>query len=213
MDLREFFDALEKNIENLENSFAFGSFFDDSYNHQQNVRPRDLMLKNSNGYLHRSNRPMIDHSHPNHHDSIKPYDQKTSSSFKTIVKEFETDSTGFMKEKTIIKDSDGNEKIKIKEYDGNITLEKEILKKDDQIVTEKEMMSDIDDSKPRIKDRFVENLFEHIWPFRERKNPEDESRLPNQILIDDRFKNNIDSKFDTDNLNSSNSWKRYYWPF
>ena len=46
-------------------------------------------------------------------------------------------------EKTVIKDSDGNEKIITKQSDGSKTIEREIQKKDDKIVQNKEIVSDI----------------------------------------------------------------------
>lgn len=46
-------------------------------------------------------------------------------------------------EKTVIKDSDGNEKIITKQSDGSKTIEREIQKKDNKIVQNKEIVSDI----------------------------------------------------------------------
>nr|XP_027195387.1 uncharacterized protein LOC113789982 [Dermatophagoides pteronyssinus] len=153
MDLREFFDSIfnmEETIDDLEKSFIRGNFmFGDGP--RTNIRPRDLMLKNSassSSTIRRSPRNGV-HSFDNFFEALND-NQLGSSKSQTIIKEFKSDSQGMFEEKTVIKDSDGNEKIITKQSDGSKTIEREIQKKDDKIVQNKEIVSDIGDDMTKL---------------------------------------------------------------
>ncbi|KAH9415011.1 hypothetical protein DERP_014304 [Dermatophagoides pteronyssinus] len=169
MDLREFFDSIfnmEETIDELEKSFIRGNFmFGDGP--RTNIRPRDLI----NGV----------HSFDNFFEALND-NQLGSSKSQTIIKEFKSDSQGMFEEKTVIKDSDGNEKIITKQSDGSKTIEREIQKKDDKIVQNKEIVSDIGDDMRKLsifphdnndndKNGDVSNAtkgrsyWSYVWPF------------------------------------------------
>lgn len=95
MDLREFFDSIfnmEETIDDLEKSFIRGNFmFGDGP--RTNIRPRDLMLKNSassSSTIRRSPRNGV-HSFDNFFEALND-NQLGSSKSQTIIKEFKSDS-------------------------------------------------------------------------------------------------------------------------
>lgn len=60
-----------------------------------------------------------------------------------------------IQERIVIKDGDGNEKIITKHSENGITKQTEVEKKADQIISEKEMISDIDGKVvPKLKISF-----------------------------------------------------------
>lgn len=94
MDLREFFDSIfnmEETIDELEKSFIRGNFmFGDGP--RTNIRPRDLMLKNSSSSstIRRSPSNGV-HSFDNFFEALND-NQLGSSKSQTIIKEFKSDS-------------------------------------------------------------------------------------------------------------------------
>ncbi|KAH7643651.1 hypothetical protein HUG17_6013 [Dermatophagoides farinae] len=152
MDLREFFDNIfniDDTIEDLEKSFIRGNFIFDDGSLRSNIRPRDLMLKNSSTIRRSTTRNGGHHSIDNFFESFADDRQQNigggsiASKSQSVIKEFKSDSNGKFEEKIVIKDSSGNEKIITKQSDGSKTVQREIHKKDDKIVQDKEIVSDI----------------------------------------------------------------------
>ncbi|OTF83537.1 hypothetical protein BLA29_000150 [Euroglyphus maynei] len=145
MDLREFFDSIfniDETLEDLEKSFIRGNFmFDDRPG--STVRPRDLMLKNSAPLRRSTTRNSFDNFFESLTDDRQHDGNLFSSKSQSVIKEFKSGSNGIFEEKIVIKDSSGNEQIITKQSDGSKTIQREIHKKDDKIVQDKEIVSDI----------------------------------------------------------------------
>lgn len=106
MDLREFFDNIfniDDTIEDLEKSFIRGNFIFDDGSLRSNIRPRDLMLKNSSTIRRSTTRNGGHHSIDNFFESFADDRQQNigggsiASKSQSVIKEFKSDSNVIIK--------------------------------------------------------------------------------------------------------------------